>query len=172
MPKTRFPAPEALAVALGAVVLALLARGAVDPASYLPSRPERNGAASASDASAASAPSPRADTSSRTAPAPAVLAQAFLPPSARAARAFAAPPAASAAVPAPGPAEAPWLRKVGSVQDAEGVLRLYFKDDRTGRVLAARTDGKEEDGIRLRADGPDSYLVKIDGEEYRVRRGR
>lgn len=64
--------------------------------------------------------------------------------------------------------DAPWLRYVGTVEDSDGVARLFFKDERTGGVLKARTDGVPEGDVRLTSSDNGSCILEIQGTRTRV----
>ena len=64
--------------------------------------------------------------------------------------------------------DAPWLRYVGTVEDSDGVARLFFKDERTGGVLKARTDGVPEGDVRLTNSDNGSCILEIQGTRTRV----
>jgi len=92
------------------------------------------------------------------------------PPFEAVAAAFAPPRApATAAAPPPRPvaaAKAPWLHSIGSVVDAQGARWLFFKDDRSGRILKLRADGVASGTARLVAAGPEGYTIETDGQLF------
>jgi hypothetical protein len=69
------------------------------------------------------------------------------------------------------PAVADW-RALGKITDGEGIVRLYFKTAREGRLIRVRQDGTEENGIALLGEKDDQYLVSINGERFFVPRRR
>lgn len=71
---------------------------------------------------------------------------------------------------APAVLEAHWMKPLGTITDAEGSSRLYFKDTRTGRLYRFRVDGTPELELALLETRADRYLVSIDGIRYFVKR--
>lgn len=64
------------------------------------------------------------------------------------------------------PTVADWLRPLGKITDEAGIVRLYFKNARDGRLIRIRQDGTEENGTAFLGEKDDQYLVSIDGERY------
>lgn len=55
---------------------------------------------------------------------------------------------------------ATWLKKIGTIRDGNGTMRLYFKDQRTGAILRVRADGTIEDGFRLTVATEGKHIIE------------
>jgi hypothetical protein len=117
-----------------------------------------------------------AEASPRTSLGPETLARSFIHPGQRTAPSG---EAAGDAQPGTGPAQkmeaetaADWLRPLGKITDEAGIVRLYFKSSRDGRLIRVRQDGTEENGISLSGEKDDQYLITINGVRYIVPRRR
>jgi len=81
-----------------------------------------------------------------------------------------APPDGSARASPPPPAlKAEWLKYVGTIEDIGAVQWLYIKDERAGRLIALRADGKATEEGRVIGASNGELLIEADSIRFSIR---
>jgi hypothetical protein len=72
--------------------------------------------------------------------------------------------------PTAAPSVAEWLRPIVMIADEAGIVRLYLKNMRDGRLIRVRQDGIEENGVIMSEAREDQYVISINEVRYIIPR--